>query len=163
MRLINILCLYFIIGVGSAKANLINYQFNTLNFTDNHQVTGSFSYNTDDDVLVALSISLFGPDFNIDFDIDDLTSPDAFSVSFDNMTFGDSANEGFALFKNDVELVTGEYGLGDYDTCYFGSISDACTGNLFTFQSATVGVDAPQPIYLLAFGLVLLFRGKILS
>lgn len=161
MRVFSILCLYFVIGLGSAKANLINYQFNTLTFTDSHQVTGSFSYNTDDNVLIALSISLFGPTHNIDFDIDDLVAQNAFSVSFDNMIFGDSSDEGFALVKDSVELYTGVFGFGDQDTCYFDP--ETCTASLFTFQPSATGVNAPQPIYLLAFGLVLLFRRKILS
>lgn len=161
MRLFSILCLYLFIGLGSAKANLINYEFNTLTFIDSHQVTGNFTYNTYDNILIALSISLFGPDINIDFDINDLTAPEAFSINFDNMIFGDSSGEGFSLFKNDVGLVTGDLGLGDNDTCYYDP--ETCTGNLFTFRSTATGVDAPQSIYLLAFGLVLLFRRRILG
>lgn len=151
-----VLLFFFVLFHASSYAALIEYEFDTLTFSDDHQISGAFTYDTFELRLVALSISLFGPLYNIDFDIDDLTAPDAFSVDFDNSIFGDTADEGFQLSRDDVEVVTGQYGLGDNDTCYFDP--QTCTRSLFTMTQ--VGnyqvVAAPQPTYLLILGLVLL-------
>ncbi|GAA0853353.1 hypothetical protein [Aliiglaciecola litoralis] len=144
---------------GIASAAVIEYEFDTLTFTDNHQINGAFTYNTLEDRLIALSVSLFGPVYNIDFNIDDLASPDAFSIEFSNSIFGDSANEGFQLFKDDVLVATGQYGVGVNDTCYFDP--ETCSDSLFNLYSNSQVVDAPQPSYLLVLGLALLFRRKI--
>ena len=159
MRLIFTLCFYLLIGQGTANAAFIDYEFNTLTFSDGHQVTGGFTIEDTDNSLFALAISLFGPDFNIDFDINNLSAPEAFSVSFDNMIFGDTFDEGFSLQKDGVLLVTGEFGLGDQDTCYFDP--ETCTSSLFTFtstSSTSSSVDAPQMVSLLSLSLLFMFR-----
>ncbi len=162
MRLLLSIIFYTFVGLSSAKASLIDYEFNTLIFSDNHQVTGGFTLDSDTNELVALSVSLLGSIYDIEFDISHLTSADAFSIRFDNMTFGDGEFEGFSLFKNDVYLATGEYGYGGHDTCYAES-SEVCTGNLFTFQQSSSAVDAPGASYLLGMGLILLFRRRMFS
>ncbi|MGS2719576.1 hypothetical protein [Paraglaciecola aestuariivivens] len=161
MRSLVALSLYIFIGLGTAKAALIDYEFNTLIFSDNHQITGGFTLDSDTNELVALSISLWGSLHNIEFDMSHLTSPDAFSITFDNRAFGDNDDEGFQLFNNNVYLATGDYGLGAQDTCFFDP--ETCTASLFTFQKVTSTVSTPGINYLLGLGLLLIFRRKIIS
>jgi hypothetical protein len=157
-----ILSLFLVLS--SARASIIEIQFNTLTFTDGHQLTGLFNYNTNEQKVESLAISLFGDEYNIAFDLDDLDSPDAFSVNFDNDIFGDNDDEGFQLNSNGIYLLTGLYGYGGQDTCYFDDDDNShCTGVLFRMTSSSpifARVDAPQPAFLLLFGLTLLLCRK---
>ncbi|GAC16139.1 hypothetical protein [Aliiglaciecola lipolytica] len=163
MKFLAKLIFTFVIFSTSVKATLIEYEFDTLRFENNQMITGSFIYNQDSNNLTELAISLFGPQLNIEFALQDLTSPDAFSISFDNNTFGDSDEEGFQLFKDDVFLATGLYGLGAQDSCYEDSnFNQFCNAGLFTFQPIDNGpqsVSAPLPVLLILLGL---FLGRLI-
>ena len=98
--------LILVLSSASTRAAIIEIQLNSLTFTDGHQVSGFFSYNTIEMKLESLAISLFGDDYNIEFDRDDLVAPDAFSINFENDILGDKDDEGFQLFSTDMLLST---------------------------------------------------------
>jgi hypothetical protein len=161
---IAVLSLILVLSSASTSAAIINIQLNSLTFTDGHQVSGFFNYNTIEKKLESLAITLFGDDYNIDFDQNHLVAADAFSVNFDNDIFGDNGDEGFQLFSTDMLLSTGKYGYGDNDTCYDHDNGDfQCTGVLFRMSSSSpifTAVDTPKPALLLLFGLTLLLGRK---
>lgn len=160
MKLLTSAVLSLSLLFGVANAAVIEIQFDTLAFSDGHQVNGWFTYNTNQQKVESLDVSLFGDQHNIDFSLEDLSSPDALSVDFDNDIFGDDMNEGFQLFSSGIYLLTGFYGYGAADTCYADEDDNFyCTSSLFVMTSAEpifATVDEPQPAALLLFGSTLL-------
>ncbi|MFA3793146.1 hypothetical protein AB6T38_18710 [Aliiglaciecola sp. SL4] len=156
-RLANLIFICVIFST-SVNAALITYEFDTLRFENEQTVTGEFIYDTDRDALSNLSILLWGPELEVEFSLADLTSPDAFSISFDNFIFGDDDSEGFQLFKDDIFLATGLYGLGAEDTCYEdASFIQFCDAGLFSFEQSATNANAinePAPFLLIFIGML---------
>jgi hypothetical protein len=165
MRFLINIVLLFILFQSSANGALIEYQFDTLTFSDARQINGAFTYDTKEQKLVALSVSLFDSSHNISFDINDLSAREAFSVRFDNSIFGDSANEGFSLSKEGTDVETGQWGYGTNDTCYYYDDDKSCTNSLFTMTAvpSSEAVDAPKPAYFFMLGLVLLCGRRVFN
>ena len=147
----------------SATAGVIRYDFNTQTFSDDHRIGGYFVYNDSSNALLDLLVAMDGPTYTFNAGIADLSNTDSFSFTTDNLIFGDNPDEGFQVTVGEVNILTGEFGYGSNDTCYYDNDNEFCTGGLFQLTSTVLEENTPAVSTTGSFGLLLAGLGAMVG
>ncbi len=145
----------------SATAGVIRYDFNTQTFSDAHRIGGYFVYDDSSNALLDILVAMDGPTYTFNAGITDFSNTNSFSFTTDNLIFGNNQDEGFQVTIGDVSVVTGQYGYGSEDTCYYDSENFLCTGALFQLTSTVIEENTPAVSSPGALGLLMAGLGAI--
>ena len=147
----------------SATAGVIRYDFNTQTFSDAHRIGGYFVYNDSSNALLDLLVAMDGPTYSFNAGIADLSNTDSFSFTTDNLIFGDNPDEGFQVTVGEVNILTGQFGYGSNDTCYYDNDNLFCTGGLFQLTATVLDESTPAVSTTGSFGLLLAGLGAMVG